>query len=256
MTTLAFRIGMRSVATAALLASAVAMATPAHAAPQSIRFYSYGVGQPNPPHLTEVSTFNLDNPGTHPTNADKPTGAAGFTWSSSSLSTAGFIADATNGNGDEPASSPTKLFNGNYLDIEGGHAETLTFGPSISDRYVSIYVGSLDAYNEISFDLAGVANPVVFTGNGAGGTFSLDAVSHGDNGDPFASHTNGAFTFLFSSAIKSITFSSTENSFEIERICAAPTPEPSSWALMILGAGLAGGALRLGRRQASRHVAA
>jgi hypothetical protein len=250
----AFRIGMRSLVAAVALASVGAMACVAHGAP-SVRFYSYGAGQPNPPGFNEVSTFNLDNAGTHPTNADKPTAAAGFTWTFNSLSTAGFIADTTNGNGDEPASSPTKLFKGNYLDIEGGHSETLNFGPSVSDRYISIYVGSLDSSNEISFDLAGVANPVVFTGNGAGGTFSLDAVSHGDDGNPFASDTNGAFTFLFSSAIKSVTFSSKDNSFEIENIFAAPTPEPSSWALMIAGVGLAGGALRFGRRQ-QRSLAA
>ncbi len=143
-------------------------------------------------------------------------------------------------NGAEPAEGIGVFDTGNYLSVEGGTSETLDIAPGI--RFLTMYIGSIDAYNSISFDLKNDPTPVVLTGA------DLAVYSLGDDGNQPGAKTNGLFTFLFNTDVDSVTFSSTSNSFEIASIGAAPTPEPASWALLIFGVGLAGGMLRLARK--------
>ena len=47
-----------------------------------------------------------------------------------------------------------------------------------------------------------------------------------------------------------ITFTSTGNSFEFDKLAGIAVPEPATWAMMIMGFGLAGGMVRAKRRAA------
>jgi len=210
---------------------------------QSVRFYSLGSGTPTPggpappgtlpPNFVTVTNFGSDTPGSAPAST-----APGYSWAGGGT---GLVFDPalSGSNGAEPAElgGPDT---GNYLSVEGGASETLDIAPGI--RYLTMYIGSIDAYNTLSFDVTGDPNPVVLTGA------NFATYSGGDDGNQSAGDTNGLFTFLFNAPVTSVTFSSTQNSFEIASIGAAPTPEPASWALLIFGVGLAGGMLRLVRK--------
>jgi hypothetical protein len=124
-----------------------------------------------------------------------------------------------------PAYSSAPTFDtAQYLSVQGGQSATLTFGAT---REVSVYLGSLDAYNTLSFGGPGGAT---FTGA------DLGAVSGANNGDQTGPET--------------ATFTSTSNAFEVASVASiAAVPEPASWALMLMGFGTAGAALRSSRRQ-------
>lgn len=126
-----------------------------------------------------------------------------------------------------------------YLSVYGGGSATYTFGSSQS--VVSLYIGSLDTYNQIAF-----SNGQTFVGD------DLAAYSGADNGSWTSGATNGWFTFHLDGAASSVTLSSGSNSFEVAAI--AGVPEPASWAMIILGAGLTGASLRA--RRAKKALAA
>ncbi len=139
----------------------------------------------------------------------------------------GSVADITAA----PAYGPSTVDTAQYLSIPGGGSSTLTFSPT---REVSVYIGSLDAYNTLSFGgLGGQA----YTGS------VLGAASGGSNGDRGAANTNGRFVFTFANPVDSVTFSSGGNAFEVANVAGA-APEPGTWALMLIGLAGMGGALR------------
>lgn len=242
-------LSSKSFVAAASMAFALAAGS-AHAA-QVVKFYSLGTGADVPGGRLDVSQFQNDTVGS--TNLNNLAGLpAGYSWSGN-----GTIADTTSPTGAEPAIGVGVYGTGNYLDLQHGQSDTLTMPTGVND-YLQVYIGSLDAFNEITFHLQ--SGTVVFTGNGAPpvGAFSLGAVSGADNGAQTVSDTNGLFTFLFTSAINSVTFtndSASKNAFEISHVFAAPTPEPSTWALMLLGVGMVGGVLRFSRIDAARRLA-
>ncbi len=213
---------------------------------QSVQFYSLGNGTPTPggpappgvlpQNFVTVTNFGNDSDGSAPGSAPNST-ALGYSWVPGGT---GVVLDPalSGSNGAEPAEGIGVFDTGNYLSVEAGESETLDIAPGI--RFLTMYVGSVDAYNSLSFTLAGDPNPVVLTGANFG--------SGGDDGNQSAGDTNGLFTFLFNADVTSVTFTSTQNSFEIASIGAAPTPEPASWALLVFGVGLAGGVLRLARK--------
>jgi hypothetical protein len=191
-----------------------------------VTFYSFGSGAPS---ATLVTNFSGDTVGNQPTTA-----ATGFSWVSGGTAA---ILDTTSGLGAEPAIANGVYGTGNYLSVEGGTTETLDVSaPDITKIYV--YIGSLDPGNSIFF-----AGPNV-TYNGV----EMGAVSGADNGAQTTGNTNGVFEFSFSSPITSVTFTTPQNSFEIASISAG-TPEPAAWALMLVGIGGVGAAIRLRRRQ-------
>jgi hypothetical protein len=110
----------------------------------------------------------------------------------------------------------------------------------------SIYLGSIDSYNTISFydgstliksyDGNGLTNP---NGNATGS--QIDAI------------TNGRFLFTFDGGteVNKVVFDSTFPAFEFDNIAAtiSAVPEPATWAMMIMGFGFVGFMLRNGRRQ-------
>ncbi len=179
----------------------------------AVTFTSYGVALPSGEHLvTDFST-------------------------SAGLTGGNLVTGAVSGQYAAPAFSGSTFDTAQYLEVPGGQSATLTFAPV---KELSIYVGSLDAYNTLTF-------------GGPGGTTidgsQLGVISGAADGNQTAADTNGRFTFTFSAPVTSITFSSTQNAFEVADVAAVP--EPATWALMLIGAGLMGGTLRASRRRAA-----
>ncbi|MDP3747530.1 MAG: PEPxxWA-CTERM sorting domain-containing protein [Phenylobacterium sp.] len=125
-----------------------------------------------------------------------------------------------------------------YLSVQAGQVATFT-APNVSR--VSLYIGSLDDYNSITFYLKGGGTQVI-TG------LQLGAISGANDGDRQQADTNGRFTFYSTENIVGFDLNSTTNSFEVSNIGAA-VPEPATWAMMIIGFGGVGGMLRSARRK-------
>ncbi|HEY1926585.1 MAG TPA: PEPxxWA-CTERM sorting domain-containing protein [Caulobacteraceae bacterium] len=140
-----------------------------------------------------------------------------------------------------PAISALSRDTTQYLSIQAGQSATLETQPL---QEISFYVGSLDDFNSFTFHLADGATEVV-TGSTLAALPGMDA-----NGNQTGFTTNGRLTFTFGSAVNSVELASSSNAFEVSDIAGVGgvVPEPSVWAMMILGLGAAGGALR--RRRA------
>jgi hypothetical protein len=114
-----------------------------------------------------------------------------------------------------------------YLAVLGSSFATLTTPSAI--RTLSVYIGSVDSYNSISF--YNTANLLVSTFTGS------DLRGMQGAGD-------GRFAFdLTGQNIGSVVFGSGLNALEFDDI-AASVPEPGVWAMTLLGAGCLGYALR------------
>jgi hypothetical protein len=125
-----------------------------------------------------------------------------------------------------------------YMSVEGGSTEQVVFGSARTS--ISIYWGSIDGdqggnnnLNTLtlgSFTLTGA--DLVALGVGATGT-----------GDQFSSAGNELVTITGLPAFTTATFSSTRNAFEFS--IGSAVPEPTTWAMMMLGfAGLGYAAFR------------
>ncbi|WP_332769656.1 PEPxxWA-CTERM sorting domain-containing protein [Phenylobacterium sp.] len=125
----------------------------------------------------------------------------------------------------------------NYLAIRAGGAATLDT-PLISA--VSVYIGSPDAYNAIRFIGLNGFDETLTGAALAGGAF---------NGDQTIGRR---MTYNFGSdRVTKVIFYSTGNSFELDNIAVATAvPEPATWAMMIVGFGLMGAAVRRRRQTA------
>ncbi|THD68262.1 PEPxxWA-CTERM sorting domain-containing protein, partial [Phenylobacterium sp.] len=108
---------------------------------------------------------------------------------------------------------------------------------------VSLYIGSLDGYNKLSFTYAdGTTAPLM------SGQWVSDNTISQSNGDQQNGDSNGRLTLTFDKPVTSVVLSSDTNSFEISEI-AGGVPEPATWGLMIVGFGGAGAVLRGQRRR-------
>jgi hypothetical protein len=122
-----------------------------------------------------------------------------------------------------------------FMYVLGGSSATLTT-PLLTS--FSMYIGSVDTYNSITFKGANGYEETV-TGS------QLVAVA---NGNQSSAQTNRRFYFDFGSdKVNQVIFSSSSNSFEFDNIAAGAVPEPATWAMLIMGFGFVGMALR--RRQ-------
>ena len=122
-----------------------------------------------------------------------------------------------------PALSSTTRDTASYLVVEGGESEMFVLPAA---WHVEIYVGSLDPYNTISF---GGPGAVSYTGDQL---VTLTGAS--DNGDQQPGSSNGLFEFTFAAPVTSVTFASSQNSLEVASVSSA-VPEPSTWAMMLIG---------------------
>ena len=119
----------------------------------------------------------------------------------------------------------------NYMSILGGKSETLTFAGT--QNKFGLYWGSINSYNSVAFYSGNSATPfLTLFGN------TLNAVpALGFNGDQSGALTNAYVTFTDLSFNK-IVLASSGNSFEFDNISygnVGPVPEPSTWAMMLLG---------------------
>jgi len=171
---------------------------------------------------------------------------AGFTLGG----TAAFLT-GTSSVGAAPAIGAASRDPNQYLCVEANEFETLAT-PALKN--ISIYIGSLDVYNTLIFSFEN-GSKQVFTG------VQLANIAHSvANGDQQSSATNGRYTFIFDAPINEIRFSSGGYSLEVADVAAvipggvargAAAPEPSTWAMMLLGLGALGATRRRRRPAAS-----
>jgi hypothetical protein len=207
------------------LAVATGVAALASAACASVTFVGFQTALN--PGETLVTSF-----GGGPSLSGVSISAPGFT-----LSGTGSLVTGSTSNSSAPATSATTRVTTQYLSVHQGQSAVLDT-PLLSS--ISFYVGSLDAFNSFTFQLADGSTEVV-TGAALSAIPGLDA-----NGDQTASTSNGRLTFSFGSAIDQVTLASSGDSLEISDIGAlsAAIPEPTSWTFMIFGFGGAGLVLR------------
>ena len=108
-----------------------------------------------------------------------------------------------------------------YLAVLGGGSVTVTVAGGLTDHLLQFYVGSVDLFNSISFNTGGTFTGVNFTANNNG---CQDAPCSG--------------LLTFTGDFQSFTLTSiNKNSFEVDSFTsvARAVPEPSTWAMMILG---------------------
>ncbi len=217
------------------IAAALALALAASAAHAAVTFTPYGAGSTTPAGYTVVTQFSGGPP---PTDL-----APGFALSG----TGQFVTGNSIDNWAAPALSGSSFDTGQYLAVLTGESETLTVAPGVTK--LSVYVGSLDSYNDLDFTFSGPG--VSYTGA------ELASMSGAvDSGDQSAGSSNGLFTFTFDKPIDSVTFGSTGNSFEIAAIgasAAGGVPEPATWSMLLTGFFGIGGLLR---RRGTRLAAA
>ncbi|QMW23012.1 PEP-CTERM sorting domain-containing protein [Sandaracinobacteroides saxicola] len=164
--------------------------------------------------------------------------------------------DAPNAAGYSFASSPN-LFVGSHSGIAAAPAgdatryaavlggQTLTLNtPNL--KSLSLYAGSIDTYNWITFKGA----------NGYSQTVSGSAFAVVPNGSWTEALANRRVDFDFGgNRVNQVIFGSNGNSFEFDNIAAAgAVPEPATWAMLIAGFGLVGMAAR--RRNSPKAVLA
>ena len=152
--------------------------------------------------------------------------ASGYTMTWSGAGTG--IYQGTSGVAAAPANDDTK-----YLSVLTGGTATLT-SPGIMHS-LSVYLGSLDDYNTITFKGA----------NGFSESFDGDDLNSPANGNQQAGSTNRRYYFTFDpkDLIDQVVFTSSGNSFEFDNIAVndpppAQVPEPVT--LSLFAAGLAG----------------
>lgn len=190
----------------------------------TISFTGYGVALPG----GETLVTDFSNPASLP---------SGY-----SLSGDGTFMTGSDSSGAAPAFSDSTRDAGQYLSVQGGEYEILST-PALNE--ISMYVGSLDAYNTVTFTFAD-GGTQSFTGSQLAAYVPAPGSA---DGDQQGISTNGRFTFTFDNAVDSVRFDSSQNSFEIASI-AAPggVPEPATWAVMLLGLFGLGSAVRTRRK--------
>ncbi|MBN9064168.1 MAG: hypothetical protein BGP06_12835 [Rhizobiales bacterium 65-9] len=135
-----------------------------------------------------------------------------------------------------------------YVSVLGGATLEMSFGSAMSK--LGFYWGSIDGYNSISFYKGG---SLVETVSG-----SVVLPSLVDNGGQASFSSNRYVTLVMASGVSfdTVRFSSSSNSFEFDNI-AAGVPEPSTWAMMLLGfAGLSFASYRRSKKAVAAPIAA
>lgn len=150
---------------------------------------------------------------------------------SGTTGTAG-IYTGTTGSAAEPAYGDQ---GDDYYAVLGGGSATFDFGDGAAA--FSFDLGSADNYNDVL---------VTFFGGGtqlfSGAALNPPGPASGNQSVP---GTNGRVTiFGNGQTIVSATFASGANSFEFDNIGVTAVPEPSVWAMLILGFGVVGATLR------------
>lgn len=130
---------------------------------------------------------------------------------------------------------------GNYWSVgpTDGSPGTLNLS-SIGDIFnISFIWGSVDTYNTLEF--LDASNFVL-------ATFTGIQVNNPADGNQTAAATNPLVRFDLTgsdvAAFSSLRLRSTQNTFEVDNFAVNAVPEPSTWAMMLIGFGVVGSALR------------
>lgn len=153
------------------------------------------------------------------------------------IGTGGFVyADSVDGVAARPAFGST----GNFGAVLAGGTVTAFFSNLDPNGFAAVgfVLGSLDTYNTLTIGFAdGTSQEYV------GGQIINDLTF--PSGDQIVGETNGFVTFRSDgSRIVTLTLTSSQNSFEFDNFAVGAIPEPATWAMMIGGMGVVGGALR------------
>ena len=156
----------------------------------------------------------------------------------------GLVQSGSNGFGAAPATAQGVKETTNYLTANAGDAATITAATGYRD--VSFYWGSIDRYNTVSLlDAKG----------GTIGSYTGDQIFMPADGNQLEASTNRQVTFSTNGgtpAIYGIRFASTQPAFEVDNVSfGGAVPEPATWAMMIGGIGVSGGAMRRRRHRGS-----
>ncbi len=134
--------------------------------------------------------------------------------------------------------------NGNFGSVLTDGSYDIAFGPTSLFAFV---FGSLNSFNAVKLFLSD-GTSITYHGNDMAGGSRTD-------GDPTSIYANGVVTYSAGSGprIVGAQFTSSGNAFEIDNLSiAGAAPEPAAWALMILGFGATGSALRRRSKFAAR----
>lgn len=220
-------------------------------APQAAQAYSivYALNQNTlaGSSATPIQTFDSYSAG-----ASVPTGAvsSGITAGSTGSATVQNIPVGAAGGGffvRPPDSS------GNFLSVAGDSSYTLNFSSAV--QYLSFVFGTLDANNQVTFNLSS-GGPITLTGAQILLGTGVAAGALGSLGGPGAAQGIVGFHMEGGPGITSVTFSQGTGlaSFELDTISTA-APEPATWAMMLLGFGLVGSQLRRRSRRPVKALA-
>jgi len=145
------------------------------------------------------------------------------------------------GQGAPPANSIP--YDTNYLSVLGGGGVSLDFSAltPVTVHSFEFDWGSIDSYNTLVIH-SSAGDVTIIPGSAS---FPNDA-----NGNQVAPGTNGLFKVVGTEGetFSGISLSSGSNSFEVDNLAIAGVPEPATWAMMFLGLGGLGAALRTRRR--------
>ena len=139
----------------------------------------------------------------------------------------------------QPVGSTGNYYSVGPTDGEPGTIDLSSFGDIFS---ISLLWGSVDSYNTLTF-IDGLGNAL------AGGTFVGNDIFNPANGDQTDPNTNPLVTFYFTGAdvanVAGISLTSNGiNAFETDNYAINAVPEPGTWAMMLLGFGAVGFAMR------------
>lgn len=140
------------------------------------------------------------------------------------------------------AARPAFGSTGNFAGVGTGGSAAFSFAPTSAFGFT---LGSLDTFNSITFQFQDGTTQTLTGGQVVNGAMA--------NGDQVASQTNGFVYYTTTGpAIVGATFASSSVAFEFDNLSAA-VPEPLTWAMMLLGFGAIGGALR-GRKNSQTRI--
>ena len=157
------------------------------------------------------------------------------------------IQTGDNGFGAAPADGPSNASDDltNYLTVYNGSATLLG---DTGFMNVSLFWGSIDTYNGL--DLLDSAGNVF-------DTVTAVTIGSGGNGNQLSGNTNRRVDIASTIPIYGLRFRSTSPAFETDNIkFSGAIPEPTTWAMMITGFGLVGGAMRRRRKSMIREALA
>ena len=134
-----------------------------------------------------------------------------------------------------------------YLAISNGSYSLMS---NVGYSFLNFYWGSIDAGNRV--DLLDQNGNSFFHWLGNDALMSSTA-----NGDWWASATNRTVKLTSTGQkIYGVKFSYDSTAFELDNVGFGAVPEPATWAMMIVGFGLIGAALRASRKSTKQVVSA